>query len=186
MTTTCADPFTFAWKAADPVAGWLSRDEALLLFRAALAVPPESTIIEVGAFCGRSTRLLAESRRQIITIDPLTIGDSIAKTPIDETVVASLQAVVDAYENVTWIRERSTDVLERPTAQMIFVDAVHKYPDPYNDFIHFRPGLQRGALAAFHDYGREFGVTKSVTELELEGAITRISLSGTMYLGKVL
>lgn len=180
--------FSRAWSAADAITGWLSASEAAALFCAAQEVPDEQLIVEVGAFSGRSTMLLAQTGKRILTIDPLPVGDSIGKTPIDASVVASLHRVVNGHDNVAWLRLHSTEVVLPPQSQigLLYIDGRHKYPSPLEDFQHFAPRLAAGATVAFHDCGREHGVTQSIEELELAGLIRRTLIAGTMYIGDVL
>lgn len=185
MIATGLMPFVEAWEAAEPIFGWLDRSEAALLWDAARHTPEGSLIIEVGAFCGKSTTLLASTGRRIYTVDPLIEGTSIAKRRIGSDVVESLQSVVDAHDNVTWVRSRSTEAAIPTAAAMIYIDAAHNYPHPKKDFEHFFPALRHDTLAAFHDYGREFGVTKSVHELIEEGIIHPLTIAGSMFVGVV-
>lgn len=56
--------------ASIPGNGWLSREEAELLWRVAQEVPADRAILEVGVFEGRSTCLLAETGRTVYCVDP--------------------------------------------------------------------------------------------------------------------
>lgn len=179
--------FADAWSRADRVFGWLTEEEGETLFNAAMQTPTNGLIVEVGSFMGRSLTLLAESGRRIISVDPLQPMHSVAKMRITDDTAHALQSVADSYANVTWLRRSSSDVVCPPRIDLLYIDACHKYPSPLDDFMAFRPGLVGGqSLVAFHDYGREFGVTKSVDELESKNIIKRIALGGTLFVGEVL
>ena len=58
--------FASVWLYADRITGWLSRDQATVLFDVATALPSGSTVVEIGSHQGRSTVVLAAG--------PLTAG----------------------------------------------------------------------------------------------------------------
>lgn len=186
-TITLPTAFDIAWGKADAVTGWLTRKEAESLWIAATRlVPADGVIVEVGSFMGRSLTLLAETQRQVIAIDPLEIGMSIAKNHINDETVAGLLSVVERYENVTWIRERSGNAPKPNRIDLLYIDAWHGYPSPLEDYHSLAGGLHAGSLVAFHDYGREPGVTQSVDELEQDGAFKKLGVAGTMYVGECI
>lgn len=176
-------PTTFAeiWEAVDAIPGWMTAREAEALHCAACQTASDGTIVEVGSFCGRSLAVLAESGREVIAIDPLVAGMSVAKTPIDEAVISNLSAVVAAYPNVTWQRCRSAESALPQRVDMLHIDGCHKHPAPLDDFEHFEPAFVDGAIVAFHDYGREAGVIEAVrTLIERKSIEPVLRLSGTM------
>jgi predicted O-methyltransferase YrrM len=180
-----ADPFASAWSKMYHIFGWLTEGEARCLFNAATSISEDGLIIEVGAFRGRSTALLGETRRRVITVDPLDESMVVAKLKIDSGVADALQSIVDQYPNVEWVRKFVDDVECPGSADMLYIDGLHRYPQPLDDFKHFRPALRQGSIVAFHDYGREFGVTRTIDELEAAGVLSRRELSETMYVGTV-
>ena len=65
--------FASVWAGADRIAGWLSRDQAAVLFDAAGALPPGSTVVEIGSHQGRSTVVLAaglSAGSRLVAVDP--------------------------------------------------------------------------------------------------------------------
>ena len=175
--------FQEVWARVDGVDGWLTAEEAAALYGAAMQTPQDGLIVEVGSYKGRSLTVLAETGRRVLAVDPLELGVSIAKTAITEETVAALQAVVDAYPNVEWIRKRSGEVNPPHDIDLLYIDASHRYPHPLEDFRAFQKYLKPEALVAWHDYGRDFGVTKSVDELIASGEFTWLSKNGTMVIG---
>jgi len=184
MTLSVAIDFADAWALADRIDGWLTECEGHALFEAAMQTPEDGVIVEVGSYKGRSLTLLAETGRRVIAVDPLELGMSIAKTPITEDTVTALADVVHSYPHVFWIRNRSKDTCCPPRIDLLYIDARHKYPSPLEDFRAFQDGLYPGAIVVFHDYGREFGVTKSVDELISGGEIEYLSGIETMFVGR--
>lgn len=185
MSTKKRDAFSVAWSKMYHVFGWLTEGEARALFEAAIQTPEDGLIVEVGAFRGRSTALLAETGRRIVTVDPLDETITVAKLKIDAGVVAALQSIVDQYPNVRWERKFVKDVEIARPIDMLYIDGLHRYPQPLDDFKHFLP-LRVGTIVAFHDYGREFGVTKTVDELEAAGVLSCREISEVMYIGAIV
>jgi MMP 1-O-methyltransferase len=68
-----ATPPAAVWEAMLSTTGFLPEDEALGLYRAALAGARLGPLLEIGTYCGRSTLLLAEAARQhgtvVVTVD---------------------------------------------------------------------------------------------------------------------
>jgi predicted O-methyltransferase YrrM len=68
------DPgFDSVWRIISPIEGWLSREQAAVLFAAARRVQPRYWIVEIGSWHGRSTVVLAKGKRDsahLLAIDP--------------------------------------------------------------------------------------------------------------------
>lgn len=68
-----ATPPSAVWDAMLATPGFMPEDEALGLYRAALAGARLGPLLEVGTYCGRSTLLLAEAARRhdtvVVTVD---------------------------------------------------------------------------------------------------------------------
>lgn len=188
--------FDVAWQKASQVTGWLSEGEAALLYDAAMQTPANGHIVEIGAFRGRSTTLLAESGRNLLTIDPLVPGtgcdDGTRAYEFGDDAAANLQSVIDNYPNAEWARCKSLEVECDPEIDLLYIDGEHRHPCPINDFWHFYPKVRDGALVAFHDFrdgkvgdGRtDPGVDNAVLALERMGHLRRIAHRGSMYLGR--
>lgn len=185
VIATC-QTFATVWPRVDEVPGWLTETEALALFNAATNISEDGVIVEVGAFCGRSTTSLAETGRRVITIDPLQFGVSVGGVRIDAEIIDRLQSVVDYYPNVTWWRCKSDEAAIPPRIDLLYIDAIHKYPWPLQDFKMFKESIVPGGLVAFHDYWTEYGVTKSVDELAMLGVIACVKRAGSLFVGELL
>lgn len=70
---TQAEPEAAVWQAMLATTGFLPEDEALGLYRAALAAASLGPLLEIGTYCGRSTVLLAAAARDrgalVVTVD---------------------------------------------------------------------------------------------------------------------
>ena len=175
------EDFDRIWPEIEPINGWLTKLEGGLLWDAARHTQEGSTIIEVGSFCGKSTRLLASTGRKIYAVDPLCEEMSVGKQRIGQAMVDSLTSACEEYPNITWVREFSKDASVPGPAAMLYVDALHKYPHPKQDFEHFLPSLAKRSVIAWHDYGRECGVTKSIHELIEAGTIGPVTIAGSLF-----
>jgi hypothetical protein len=179
--------FASTWDRASTIDGWLSEAEAEHLFGAALTVPFDEQIVEVGAYRGKSTILLASSGRKVVTIDPMRIGsDATNRLVITEGDIEALRTNLQSLSNVTWLRVQTSDAVLRPkSVGLIYIDGDHEYPAPKSDFHNLRPSLAPGARIAFHDYGEFAGVTRSVVELKSEGWIVDESIQDKMYIARL-
>jgi hypothetical protein len=179
--------FATAWKAADPIKGWLSEDEARHLFAAACRVNGDSRIVEVGTYRGKSTVLLAHTGRGVTTVDPMELGeDPVNRLQISEADVTALKRAIGPFKNVQWMRTNADSCpLPGEPIGLLYVDGSHEYPRPRVDFEHFAPALSSDAVVAFHDYKEFAGVTQTVAELEEAGILTGGSTQGSMYVARI-
>ena len=87
--------FEIAWALADPVPGWLTRDQGRLLFDEATAAGSGARLLEIGSHQGRSTVLLGRvalaSGGEVVAIDPFVEGRLFGGTPTRERFRANLE-----------------------------------------------------------------------------------------------
>lgn len=107
-----------------PANGWLTREEAELLWRAANTT--EGAILEVGSYYGRSTCLLAALGRLVYAVDPFDHFDS--DDPSGDKVSAAFQENLSARQisNVILYRQRIEDWEPKP-AGFAYLDGDHTY-----------------------------------------------------------
>lgn len=150
------------------VAGWLTPEEGAELARLAAG----KSVLEVGAYCGRSTICLAQAARQVATVDTFdgrgTAHPGDTRPKFEENVrrygVADRVAV---YEG------EAAEVLARlpPVYDLVFIDGSHDRESVLRDAGLAAAVLRPGGLLAFHDYGdTDHGVTAAVDELVGGGA----------------
>jgi predicted O-methyltransferase YrrM len=166
------------------IPGWMSAAELLWLAEHAQRA---KEILEVGSYCGRSTRALAENTRGRVTAVDIWL-------PTDETESASdkvFSRLPDVGEDWLWndfrthmlgltnvhaLRAQSVDaaaqVPDSVRFDMIFIDANHRYEDVRDDILAWRPKLTPGGLLCGHDYDKDApdgkgwqGVVRAVDEL---------------------
>lgn len=131
----------------------------------------ESTIYEIGSWVGASAILFSASFGNVICIDPfISIKGTITAGYNMEDVEALFYKNIEPYENITHIKQRSTeflsDLAKRQThgVDVIYIDGEHTYEAVKADIqasLKLHPRILCG-----HDYwpNRFDGVIKAVNE----------------------
>lgn len=168
MTTSVVDRFERAWASVQDVEGWLTREQAHALFRAAQRVPEGSCIVEIGSHHGRSTIILAAGRASVdivvAAVDPFDDerwgGGAAALDRFTENIERSS---VDGGVRVQ--RGLSEDIAqdwEGPPVGLLYVDGAHDRTSVTADIDGWYPHLGRQAEVFFHDTFSAPGVTLAV------------------------
>lgn len=179
-----AEEFPKAWDRSNPIHGWLTRDEASMLYNTAVA--STGAIVEIGSYRGKSTVLLAQAKKTVYAIDPLEPGYSEAGMVIDESDAITFRQNISPYPNVRWLRQSAASC-QKPVEQigLAFIDGTHAYPHPLQDFQAIEPWLGKLAKVAFHDFEMFEGVTKSVNELATAGKIRILDRAHSVLLAEL-
>ena len=143
----------------------------------AAIVPGHKRIIEVGCYCGALTRLFTLFGERVWSVDWL-IGDEAAghyNTDEVEAIYRENNAEALASGQLELLKMSSTEgaaelAKRGVTADLIWIDAGHEYPDVHADITNYLPLLAPGGVMCGHDAGAFEGVTQAVDEL-LPGAI---------------
>jgi hypothetical protein len=173
--------FEHAWVSAVGVPGWLTQDQALSLWNAAMRVAPDATIVEIGSHQGRSTVVLAKAAvltgARVVAIDPfidgVLFGGATTQLRFEKNIAAA--GVSDVVELIV---ERSTVLRpswDRPVA-MVYVDGKHDFWTARDD-LRWAERLPAGAPLLLHDAFSSIGVTLAVVLHVLPGQQLR-------YLGR--
>lgn len=151
------------------IKGWMGLEDCGVLFKYAYDV--SGTIVEVGSYHGRSTKLLALSSptSKVYAIDPKQFEEFKSHT---------------RGLNVELINSKSEDVVWDKPIDLLHVDGDHKYQAVKKDIVNFVPHLRPGSFALFHDYvtlgrpgddveekmdtlnNKEYGVVRAIHELK--------------------
>jgi predicted O-methyltransferase YrrM len=161
------DPtFEDAWRLADAIPGWLTRDQARLLYDEATAVGPGATLLEIGSHQGRSTIVLATVARreqgQVIAVDPFVDGRLFGGLPtkqkfqrhVSEAGVASVVQLVEDFSTrarPAWSRD----------FDFLYIDGKHDYWT-LSDDLRWSVHLPDGGPVLIHDCFSSIGVTVGV------------------------
>jgi predicted O-methyltransferase YrrM len=182
--------FESAWRFADEVPGWLTRDQAQLLYDEATACGPEATLLEIGSHQGRSTVVLGAVAEQhhgrVIAVDPFVDGRLFGGQPTKqkfETHVrdAGLTSVVELVEEYstrargTWSRD----------FEFLYIDGKHDYWT-LSDDLRWAVHLPAHGPVLVHDCFSSIGVTLGVLRHVLfSGSLAFERRTGSLALFRV-
>lgn len=133
-----------------PTVGFLSRDEAHILYNTALKFKGKKAL-EIGCWLGWSACHLALAGVKLEIVDPL-----LARPDFYESVRNSLQAA-GVLDSIHLVAGYSPQAVEELAAQLqtkwslIFIDGNHEAPGPLNDAIICEQLAAQDALILFHD-----------------------------------
>ena len=166
-----------ALKISSQIDGWLTPAESVFLFNAASKIPTDTSILEIGAWKGRSTVLLGlgamdGNRAKVFSIDPHTGSPeqkerygkintlSEWKSNVEK---AGLGEIVTSYI----MTSKEASHLPKRKIGMIFIDGDHNYDMVKLDFEIWFPKLLDGGLIAIHDTMGKIGPKKVADNLLL-------------------
>src|SRR5688572_25794100 len=124
--------FDAAWAVAEHIPGWLTRDQAEMLWRAAVRLAPGAHIVEIGSHQGRSTVILAcaarEAGARVTAVDPFVggrlFGGAATRRLFETNILAA-----GVRDQVTLLAEYSTRA--RPgwsePIDLLYIDGKHDY-----------------------------------------------------------
>jgi len=152
------------------ITGWMTEQELYFLAESAAK---STLILEVGSYCGRSTRAMADNTRGIIhAIDPwdgkfqiykgtlLENGDNIKYTIFFNNL---LRYIESGQVQVNRMNFLDFKIIDPPN--MIFIDAIHEYEAVKKDIYHAMSLMKKGLLCG-HDYCDAWhGVIEAVNEI---------------------
>jgi predicted O-methyltransferase YrrM len=167
--------FSRALDAIDGIDGWLSDDQAKVLFDRAAAVPAGGTIVEIGSFRGRSTIVLALGAGadvSVVAIDPHTGDDRGPR----EWQTSGEQGRADrlAFQLnlkragvaglVRHLPRRSLDALRdvEGEVELVYVDGAHGYRPAREDVVRWGAKLAPEGALLIHDAFSAVGVTLAI------------------------
>jgi predicted O-methyltransferase YrrM len=172
MSMTARSGFDDALAAVERVEGWLSDDQARVLWDRASALRPPAAVVEIGSYHGRSAILLGRAAPggvEVVAIDPFA-GNDRAPREIHgtseegeadhRTFLANLDrsGVAGAVRHV---RLPSQDALREVSGQidLLFVDGAHRYAPARDDIAHWGARVTPGGTMLVHDAFSSLGVT---------------------------
>ena len=154
--------FTSVWLTVDRIAGWLSHDQAAVLFDAAAALPPGSTVVEIGSHQGRSTVVLAAglaAGSRLVAVDPFDpswrYGAPDTRGLLEEHLVAA--GVADRVEIRAETSRAARSSYDGPV-DLLYVDGKHDYWTVRDD-LRWADRVPSGGTVLVHDAFSSLGVT---------------------------
>jgi predicted O-methyltransferase YrrM len=140
------------------IGGWLTDEQARLLWQQAVAVPA-GLIVEIGSHQGRSTVVLAAARARVVAIDPFVGGAMFGGLATREVFLANV-ATAGVADRVELRQVKSTEL--RPSWQQpidfLYIDGKHDYWT-LSDDLRWSEFLPTGGRLAIHDAFSSIGVT---------------------------
>lgn len=153
------------------IRGWMSERELLLLAEMASC---HKRIVEVGAFCGRSTRALADNTDgTVLSIDPwdgmcqafgMTVHSNGYTNEFKEYKKNLEDHILSGKVDYSIAKFR--DIWLGYNPDMIFIDAIHSYDECKADILHAKALMKNGGLLVGHDFCDGWpGVIQAVLEM---------------------
>jgi predicted O-methyltransferase YrrM len=172
--------------AARGIGGWLTDEQARLLWQQAVAVPAGGLIVEIGSHQGRSTVVLAAARARVVAIDPFVGGAMFGGLATREVFLANL-ATAGVADRVELRQAKSTEL--RPTwrqpIDFLYIDGKHDYWT-LSDDLRWAEFLPTGGRLAIHDAFSSIGVTLGLLRHVLFSRRLRyVSRTGSLALFEV-
>jgi hypothetical protein len=178
MTTAISEGFEAALAAVADVEGWMTDDQARLLWERAAAVAPPGQIVEIGSYRGRSAIVLARAAADGVSvhaIDPHAGNDrgpqQIEGTPEEgqsdhETFMRNLErgGVADRVRHVRLPSAGAHTAIDGDIA-LLYVDGAHRYGPARDDIRDWGERVQRGGTMLIHDGFSSVGVTLATLRL---------------------
>lgn len=143
------------------VEGWLTNNEALLLFQIAKHLQSEGQIVEIGSWKGKSTIVLALGHMQsgkrgyVWSVDPhqgsITLGKKHQGNTFKEFETNILDAHVQNY--VKAIVSTSANAANRwkKPIRLLFIDGLHDYQHVAADIAYWSSWVVTDGVIVFHD-----------------------------------
>lgn len=140
--------------------GWLTRDQARLLYERAAALPRGSRIVEIGSHHGRSTIVLASAapEAELITVDPY---EEHVPRPADlERFEQNLERA-GVRRRVRHVHAPSTAALAEISGQvdLLYIDGAHDLKTARSDVRGWGGRVRDGGTMLIHDSFSSVGVT---------------------------
>lgn len=156
---------------ASQVGGWLGAAEGRLLFSLAQRADPQTRIVEIGSWKGKSTIWLAAGAKagrgaRVAAIDP-HFG-SYAHAPGQNTELELRQnlerAGVADQVDVTVATSEEAAAQWRHPVSVLWIDGDHSYEGAKHDLLLWQDHVIDGGVIAFHDTFIDYGPERVVSE----------------------
>lgn len=153
--------------------GWLTDDQARLLWEHARGVPAGGRIVEIGSFQGRSTIILAAAAPpgvDVIAIDPHAGNDRgpqevrellRAESEQDSKLFLDNLERTGLRDRVRYVRKFSNEALYDLDGEvsLLYIDGAHRYRPARDDMLLWGSRVPLGGVLLVHDAFNAVGVT---------------------------
>jgi predicted O-methyltransferase YrrM len=155
-------PFDEAWSVASRIEGWLTRDQALVLYAAARALAEGSTVVEIGSHQGRSTVVLAAGLPlggRLVAVDPFDAHWRYGGPATRDLLLRHLdEARMRDRVTVVTDTSRGARTAYAGAVDLVYVDGKHDYRTVRDD-LRWADRLPDGGVMLVHDAFSSVGVT---------------------------
>jgi predicted O-methyltransferase YrrM len=171
---------------AERIGGWLTAEQARLLWDQAVQVPAGGLIVEIGSHQGRSTVVLGSGSARVVAIDPFVGGAMFGGLATRELFLRNL-AAAGVSQRVELRQVRSTEL--RPgwsdPIDFLYIDGKHDYWTVSDD-LGWTRFLPDGGRVAIHDAFSSIGVTLAlIRHVMFSGRLRYLSRVGSLALFEV-
>jgi len=162
--------FEDAFRSVEEIDGWLTPQQARLLYERAARLSPGARIVEIGSHHGRSTIVLAKAapEAEIVAIDPYAKGDEYRDVLTEEDVRTSDLDRFEANLELAGVRARvrhvhdfSTDAVRgfEDEIDLLYIDGAHDLRTAFADIRNWGALVREGGTMLIHDSFSSVGVT---------------------------
>jgi predicted O-methyltransferase YrrM len=157
------------------VEGWLSDDQARLLWDRAREVPEGGRIVEIGSYRGRSAIVLARAAREgvdVVAIDPHAGNDrgpqqihgSSEEGDADNRAFRANLERAGVAGAVRHVRRPSGEALAELDGgvDLLYVDGAHRFAPAREDIVRWGERIRAGGSLLIHDSFSSIGVTAAL------------------------
>ncbi len=189
-------------KQYEKIEGFLSPFEAIALYRFASLLTPNSTVVEIGSWKGKSTYCLARGLQhgKVIAIDPFDASGEDESHIIYQNMKGQKKLIdqfreemqrLKVMEKIEIFSGYSHEFLGKiPKIDLLFIDGDHSKEGCDFDFVNYSPFITSGGYIALHDYyqsRKDLGPTWVVKNRILPSQEYEfVELAGSLWVGRKL
>lgn len=164
--------FEHAWRHAAGIDGWLTEDQARVLYDEVARVAP-ARVIEIGSHLGRSTVVMATAGASVTAIDPFPHDWRYGRPDTETRLRAHLtQAGVAERVDVVVATSAAVRADWDQEVRLVYVDGKHDHWTCRDD-LRWSEHARRGDTVLVHDAFSSLGVTSALLRDALTGSTLR-------------